>query len=141
MAIRLLNPVRDPLLNAAILANTDMVAQGIQDISKLNIINMSFWDTYMSLGGSGCTLGLVIAILLLSKREDYRAIAKLETAPAIFEINEPYDFRSSYCIKPIACSSIYSYSVGDRYICLFYDKKLVLQVYVFMQCHGQPHRF
>ena len=45
-----------------------MVAQGIQDISKLNIINMSFWDTYMSLGGSGCTLGLVIAILLLSKR-------------------------------------------------------------------------
>ena len=78
-----------------------MVAQGIQDISKLNIINMSFWDTYMSLGGSGCTLGLVIAILLLSKREDYRAIAKLETAPAIFEINEPMIFGLPIVLNPL----------------------------------------
>ena len=98
---QIIKPVRDPLLNAAILANTDMVAQGIQDISKLNIINMSFWDTYMSLGGSGCTLGLVIAILLLSKREDYRAIAKLETAPAIFEINEPMIFGLPIVLNPL----------------------------------------
>lgn len=86
---------------AAILANTDMVAQGIHDISKLNIINMSFWDTYMSLGGSGCTLGLVIAILILSKREDYRAIAKLEVAPAIFEINEPMIFGLPIVLNPL----------------------------------------
>lgn len=86
---------------AAILANTDMVAQGIHDISKLNIINMSFWDTYMSLGGSGCALGLVIAILILSKREDYRAIAKLEVAPAIFEINEPMIFGLPIVLNPL----------------------------------------
>ena len=55
---QIIKPVRDPLLNAAILANTDLVAQGITEVSKLNIINMSFWDTYMSLGGSGCTIGL-----------------------------------------------------------------------------------
>lgn len=98
---QIIKPVRDPLLNAAILANTDMVAQGIHDISKLNIINMSFWDTYMSLGGSGCTLGLVIAILILSKREDYRAIAKLEVAPAIFEINEPMIFGLPIVLNPL----------------------------------------
>jgi len=34
-------------------ANTDLIAQGVTDMSKYNIINMSFWDTYMSLGGSG----------------------------------------------------------------------------------------
>ncbi|MGN0372878.1 MAG: PTS sugar transporter subunit IIC [Enterocloster sp.] len=98
---QIIKPVRDPLLNAAILANTDMVAQGIHDISKLNIINMSFWDTYMSLGGSGCTIGLVIAIFLLSRREDYRAIAKLEVAPAIFEINEPMTFGLPIVLNPL----------------------------------------
>ena len=67
---QIIKAVRDPLLNAAILANTDLVAQGITDMSQYNIINMSFWDTYMSLGGSGCTLGLIIAIFLFSKRAD-----------------------------------------------------------------------
>ena len=98
---QIIKPVRDPLLNAAILANTDLVAQGIHDVSQLNIINMSFWDTYMSLGGSGCTLGLVIAILLLSRREDYRAIAKLEAAPAVFEINEPMIFGLPVVLNPL----------------------------------------
>ncbi len=98
---QIIKPVRDPLLNAAILANTDMIAQGITDPSKLNIINMSFWDTYMSLGGSGCTIGLLIAVFLLSKREDYRAIAKLEAAPAIFEINEPMTFGLPIVLNPL----------------------------------------
>lgn len=98
---QIIKPVRDPLLNAAILANTDMIAQGLTDPSKLNIINMSFWDTYMSLGGSGCTIGLMIAIFLLSKREDYRAIAKLEAAPAIFEINEPMTFGLPIVLNPL----------------------------------------
>jgi PTS system, lactose/cellobiose family IIC component len=98
---QIIKPVRDPLLNAAILANTEMVAQGITDVSKLNIINMSFWDTFMSLGGSGCTLGLLIAILVLSKRSDYRAIAKLEAAPAVFEINEPMTFGLPIVLNPL----------------------------------------
>ncbi len=98
---QIIKPVRDPLLNAAILANTEMVAQGITDPSRLNIINMSFWDTYMSLGGSGCTIGLLIAIFLLSKRSDYRAIAKLEVAPAIFEINEPMTFGLPIVLNPL----------------------------------------
>ncbi len=97
---QIIKPVRDPLLNAAILANTDLVAQGITDASRLNIINMSFWDTYMSLGGSGCTIGLLIAIFLFSKRGDYRAIAKLEVAPAIFEINEPMTFGLPIVLNP-----------------------------------------
>ena len=39
---QIIKPVREPLLNAAILANTDLVNQGITDVSQLNIINMSF---------------------------------------------------------------------------------------------------
>ena len=59
---QIIKPVREPLLNAAIIANTDMVNSGITDRSQLNIINMSYWDTYMSMGGSGVTIGLIVAI-------------------------------------------------------------------------------
>ena len=69
-------------------------------MSKYNIINMSFWDTYMSLGGSGCTLGLIIAIFLFSKRADYRAIAKLSVGPGIFEINECMTFGLPIVLNP-----------------------------------------
>ena len=69
-------------------------------MSKYNIINMSFWDTYMSLGGSGCTLGLIIAIFLFSKRADYRAIAKLSVGPGLFEINECMTFGLPIVLNP-----------------------------------------
>ncbi len=61
---QIIKPVREPLLNAAILANTDLVQQGVTELSKLNIINMSFWDVYMSIGGSGVTIGLVVSIFI-----------------------------------------------------------------------------
>lgn len=97
---QIIKAVRDPLLNAAILANTDLVAQGVTDMSQYNVINMSFWDTYMSLGGSGCTLGLIIAIFIFSKREDYKAIGKLSIGPAIFEINECMTFGLPIVLNP-----------------------------------------
>lgn len=98
---QIIKPVREPLLNAAILANTDLVNQGVTEASKLNIINMSFWDVYMSIGGSGVTIGLVIAIFIFSKREDYKGIAKLSLAPGIFNINETMTFGLPIMLNPI----------------------------------------
>ena len=62
---------------------------------------MSFWDVYMSMGGSGVTIGLVVAIFLFSKREDYRGIAKLSLAPGIFNINETMTFGLPIMLNPI----------------------------------------
>lgn len=98
---QIIKPVREPLLNAAILANTDLVNQGVTEASKLNIINMSFWDVYMSIGGSGVTIGLIVAIFLFSKREDYKGIAKLSLAPGIFNINETMTFGLPIMLNPI----------------------------------------
>lgn len=98
---QIIKPVREPLLNAAILANTDLVNQGITDLSQLNIINMSFWDVYMSIGGSGVTIGLLVAIFLFSKREDYKGIAKLSLAPGVFNINETMTFGLPIMLNPI----------------------------------------
>ena len=55
----------------------------------------------MSFGGSGCTLGLLIAIFLISKREDQKAIAKLSAPCGIFNINEPVVFGMPIMLNPI----------------------------------------
>ena len=98
---QIIKPVREPLLHAAIIANTDLVNSGNFVRGDLNIINMSFWDVYMSMGGSGVTIGLVVAIFLFSKREDYRGIAKLSLAPGIFNINETMTFGLPIMLNPI----------------------------------------
>ena len=55
---QIIKPVRDPLLNAAILANTDIVANPNYNPADLNIISMSFWDTYGNIGGFGLPIML-----------------------------------------------------------------------------------
>ncbi|NRY59510.1 PTS sugar transporter subunit IIC [Clostridium beijerinckii] len=82
-------PIMDPVLYTAMNENMTAFAQG-QPIP--HIISMSFKDTFGVMGGSGNTIALLIAIFLFSKRKDYRDIAKLSTAPGIFNINEPVIF-------------------------------------------------
>lgn len=95
---QMVKPVREPLLLAAIAVNTETFEAG-KEIP--NIITMPFWDMYMSMGGSGVTIGLLIAILLVSKREDMREITKLSLAPGIFNINEPVIFGMPIMLNPI----------------------------------------
>ena len=58
-------------------------------------------DVFANMGGSGMTLGLIIAILWVSKRSDYRSIAKLALAPGLFNINEPLIFGLPIVLNPI----------------------------------------
>jgi PTS system, lactose/cellobiose family IIC component len=95
---QMVNPIRQPLLLAAIAANTDAFNAGLE---APNIITMPFWDVYMSFGGSGCTLGLLIAIFLIGKRDDMKQIAKLSTPPGIFNINEPVTFGMPIMLNPV----------------------------------------
>ncbi|MBO0455393.1 PTS sugar transporter subunit IIC [Enterococcus hulanensis] len=95
---QMVKPVREPLLLAAIAVNTEAFEAG-KEIP--NIITMPFWDMYMSMGGSGVTIGLLIAILLVSKRDDMKEITKLSLAPGIFNINEPVIFGMPIMLNPI----------------------------------------
>lgn len=96
---QMIKPIREPLLIAAIAANTESHAAGRP---LPNIITMPFWDMYMSMGGSGVTIGLLIAIFLVTKkRADIKAIAKLSLAPGIFNINEPLIFGLPIVLNPI----------------------------------------
>lgn len=95
---QMISAIRDPLLTAAILANTEAFEAGKE---LPNIVNQAFWYVYMQNGGSGCTIGLIIAIFIVSKREEYKAIAKLSFAPGVFGINETMTFGIPIVLNPI----------------------------------------
>lgn len=66
-----------------------------------NIVNTAFVSVFSTTTGAGITAGLIIAILLFSKRDDYKAIAKLSIAPGIFNINETMTFGLPIVLNPI----------------------------------------
>ena len=57
-----------------------------------NIINVSQVTTFGLIGGSGSTICLLIATLLIGRNKATRNVAKLSVAPGIFNINEPVIF-------------------------------------------------
>jgi PTS system cellobiose-specific IIC component len=59
----------------------------------------NFLDVYVWLGGSGATLGLLIAIAIASRER--RKLLKLFVGPSIFEINEPVIFGLPIVLNPI----------------------------------------
>lgn len=63
-----------------------------------NIITMPFWDVYMSIGGSGLTIGLLIAVMIATRRKEMKEIAKLSIGPGLFNINEPVIFGCRSCL-------------------------------------------
>lgn len=52
-------------------------------------------------GGSGCTLGLIIAMLIFCKTKESKSIAKLSLAPGLFNINEMVIFGLPIVLNPI----------------------------------------
>lgn len=95
---QMVKPIREPLLLGAILVNMNAFEQGKE---VPNIITMPFWDVYMSIGGSGLTLGLLSAVMLATKRKEMREIAKLSFGPGLFNINEPVIFGMPIMLNPI----------------------------------------
>ena len=59
-----------------------------------------FWILFMCLGGTGATLGLVLA-MLRSKSKMYKSLGKMSLPSAIFCINEPVIFGFPIVMNPI----------------------------------------
>lgn len=59
------------------------------------------FDSYVWMGGAGCSLALVIAVLVFSKRADSRAVCKMSAPMAVFNINEPVVFGMPIVLNPI----------------------------------------
>ena len=94
----MLSAVKEALFTPLALENVEKFNKGEK---PTNIINMYAIQMWGEIGGSGCTLGLVIAIFIFSKREDNRAIASLSIVPGCFEINETVTFGIPMVLNPI----------------------------------------
>lgn len=94
----IVNGVINPIVITALQTNADLVLAGK---APTEIVTKPFWTMYVTMGGFGCTIGLLLAIFIASKREDDRSIAKLSLAPGIFGVNEPLIFGLPIVLNPI----------------------------------------
>ena len=66
------------------------------------IVNKPFMDSFVNIGGTGVTIGLIIAIFIVGRRnKPYMSVASLATAPGLFNINEPLAFGLPLVLNPI----------------------------------------
>ena len=97
-----LNAVRSAIFTEQDLANLEFINNGgsLWDVpykETWGILN----DMFANMGGTGMTLGLIIAIFIASKRADQREVAKMSLVPGIFQINEPMIFGLPIVLNPI----------------------------------------
>ena len=93
-----------PLLNDNTnMYNTAMAAgKSLGDIvDKMFIWTRGSFDAFVWMGGSGCTIALLIAIFIFSKRDDAKAVAKLSFPMGCFNINEPVIFGLPIVLNPV----------------------------------------
>lgn len=60
-----------------------------------NIINVAFVPAFGMMGGSGSTICLLIATLLVSRNKATRSVSQMAFVPGLFNINEPVIFGYS----------------------------------------------
>jgi cellobiose PTS system EIIC component len=96
----ILAPIINALLLPLLLANTEAIKSGLQ---PENILNSQFLDSYVNMGGSGATIGLIIAIYMLGKKSgvQQKTIANLGVGPGCFNINEPVIFGMPLVLNPM----------------------------------------
>ncbi|WP_054639240.1 PTS sugar transporter subunit IIC [Lactococcus fujiensis] len=66
-----------------------------------NIAPETFYQWFVYIGGSGVTLGLLIAIFIVAKSKFAKSIAKLGFIPGLFNINEPVMFGAPVVLNPL----------------------------------------
>lgn len=93
-----LGPILDGVYKTALLDNT--AAHEANRVLE-HIWTRGSFDAYAWMGGAGCTIALVIAILIFSKKESERAVAKLSLPMGVFNINEPVTFGVPIVLNPV----------------------------------------
>ncbi|BCZ48817.1 permease IIC component [Clostridium gelidum] len=91
-------PLLEPIYLTSLTQNMDALKAGH---AMQAIITKPFIDSVAFMGGAGNMIALVIAIFIVSRREEFRAIAKIGFAPALFNISEPLMFGLPVVMNPI----------------------------------------
>lgn len=95
----MLDPLMQTINAPAIEANVKAIEAG--KVAPY-IVNKPFFDSFVNLGGTGATIGLIIAIYLVGRRHKaFMVVNNLSVGPGFFNINEPMLFGLPIVLNPI----------------------------------------
>ncbi len=78
--------------------NADKVAHGAQ---ATHIAPETFFQWFIWIGGSGATIGLIIAAFMVGKSKYTKSITRACAVPCLFNINEPIIFGFPVMLNPV----------------------------------------
>ena len=80
-----LDTVSKEVLSEATRNNAEQLMAGE---APTQILTMEFFDTFVFLGGAGCTLGLLFLLALLGRANTMKKVGRISIVPGIFNMNE-----------------------------------------------------
>ena len=92
-----------PMLLANSAANQAILDSGLE-LTLANgghIVTKQFLDQFMTVTGSGITIGLVLYMAFLARSKQLKEIGKLGIAPSFFNVNEPVLFGTPIVLNPL----------------------------------------
>ncbi|MBC2482884.1 PTS sugar transporter subunit IIC, partial [Clostridium saccharobutylicum] len=94
--------VMSSVLTSNTLDNAAIVTSGkeLTIANGAHIVTQQFLDQFMTVTGSGMTIGLVICMLFFAKSAQCKQLGKLAIVPGIFNINEPITFGTPIVMNP-----------------------------------------
>lgn len=104
-----------------VLANLTANSHGAHNVFAGEILN-----AFVTLGGSGATLGLAIWLVLRARSSQLKELGKVEIVPAIFNINEPIlfglpivyniDLLIPFICAPLASGAVAYFAIAMRIV-------------------------
>lgn len=95
--------VFDTFLIANLTANLAITEAGLVPSAETGgyIFTAAFNQCILTLGGSGCTLGMVLYMLFFAKSKTYKSLGKISIVPSLFNVNEPVIFGTPIVLNPL----------------------------------------
>lgn len=95
--------IMGPLLLANSAANQAILDAGME-LTLANgghIVTKQFLDQFLTVTGSGITIGLILYMAMFAKSKQLKEIGKLGIVPSIFNVNEPVLFGTPIVLNPM----------------------------------------
>lgn len=95
--------IMGPILQANSLENQAILNSGLELTVENggHIVTQQFLDQFMTVTGSGMTIGVVLFMLLFAKSAQNKELGKLSLIPGLFNINEPVLFGTPIVLNPL----------------------------------------
>jgi PTS system cellobiose-specific IIC component len=97
--VSVVGTVARPVWEIYLAKNAEAVAAGSKTLP--HVAPETFYQWFIWIGGSGATLGLVLAMIFFAKSNYLKALSRTSIVPGIFNINEPIIFGTPIVLNPI----------------------------------------